>query len=153
MALSAGQKTTTSIKFLVLGGVGYFGFGGGGGIYGWAREIGTICQIGVSTGKTVHLFVQKGSFSVISHYVFNECRPSTVFYSMAILVVRNCRQWPFGPKKCSPLLQKRQFDKWCPFHAHTGGAASADLIFMGTGLFLSFCRQPCDNNGMRLSLS
>ena len=33
------------------------------------------------------ILVQKGSFPAISHCVFNECRPSTVFYSIAIVVV------------------------------------------------------------------
>ena len=69
-------------------------FSGGGGGW-WAREIGTICQIGVFFGETVNFWAQNGSFSAISHYVFNECCPKTVFYSIAIFVVRNRRKWPF----------------------------------------------------------
>ena len=62
-----------------------------------ACEIGTFCQIAVFGNGA--FFAPKGSFSAISHYVFNECRPSTVSSSTAIFVVRNRRTWPFlGPK-------------------------------------------------------
>ena len=69
-------------------------------------------------GETVPFLVQKGSFLAISHYVFNECRPNTVLYSIAIFVVRDRRKWPLlGPKEKSfALLKKRQFDKWYLFH-------------------------------------
>ena len=50
----------------------------GGRGYEWAREIGTVCQIGVLTGKWCNFLGPEGSFSAISHYVFNECRPKTV---------------------------------------------------------------------------
>ena len=39
------QEKPMSIKFLVLGGGGYFGFWGGGGVY--TRDMGTICPFGV----------------------------------------------------------------------------------------------------------
>ena len=58
---------------------------------GWAREMGTICQIGVFAGRPCIFLVQKGSFTAISHYVFNECHPNIVLYSIAIFVVRD---WP-----------------------------------------------------------
>ena len=36
--------------------------------------------IGVLSGKRCIFLVQRESFSAISHYVFNECHPSTAFY-------------------------------------------------------------------------
>ena len=54
-------------------------------MYGWAREVGTICQIGVFTRKWCVLGAPKGSFSAISHYVFNGCCPKTVFKASIFL--------------------------------------------------------------------
>ena len=57
------------------------------------RQIGTICQSGVFMGKRCICWVQKGSFSAISHYVFNEVAQTQYF------IVRNCRKWSIlGPK-------------------------------------------------------
>ena len=60
----------------------------------WAHETSTICQIGVFTGKRCILLVQKGSFSAISHYVFNECHPNAAFFSIAFFLVRTRRNGP-----------------------------------------------------------
>ena len=63
-----------------------------------ASEMGTICQIGVFYRETVHVLVRKGSFSVISHYIFNECRSSTVSYSIAICSAESPKMAFLGPK-------------------------------------------------------
>ena len=60
--------------------------------YGWALETGTICQLGIFTWKRC---IQKGSFTAILHYIFNECRANTVFNKIATVVVRKRRTWPF----------------------------------------------------------
>ena len=86
----------------------------------WAREIGTICQIAFFRGNGAFVWSKKGSFSAIPHCVFNECRPSTVFYSIANFVVRNRQTLPFlGPPKMLHSAEKRQFDEWYLFHACT----------------------------------
>ena len=68
-------------------------------VYMWARETGTICQIGVFAGKRCIFWAQKGSYSAILHYVFNECRLKTVSCSITISVVRSRRKWPFWPQE------------------------------------------------------
>ena len=58
-------------------------------------------------GETVHVFwSQKRSSLAISHYVFIECRPSTVSYGIAMFVVRNHREWPFLGSKHAPFCCK-----------------------------------------------
>ena len=75
-------------------------------IFRRAHERGTTCQIGVFAGNDAFFLVRKGSFSAISHYVFNECRPSTISYGAAFSVVRNRRKWPFLGPKNAPFCRK-----------------------------------------------
>ena len=66
-ALSAGKTHVNKIPPF-RGGGGYFGFLGG----GWyMREIGTMWQIGVLTGKPCTFLVQNGSVSAFWHYKNN----------------------------------------------------------------------------------
>ena len=89
-------------------------------LYGWAPEIGTICQIGGSTGKPCIFLVQKGSFSAISHYVVNDVAQALYLTASLFCSAKITENGPFlGPKRCAFLLEKRQFDKWHPFHACT----------------------------------
>ena len=97
-------------------------------IYGWARETGTICQIDVSTGKRCFFWARRGSFSAISHYVFNECCPNTVFFSIAIFLVRNRRKWPLLCPKNAPFCCRNANLTNGPLFTHIrGGAVGAKL--------------------------
>ena len=66
------QENPFCIKFLVLGGGGISGFGGG-----YMREMGAICQI----GSRAHFGSKMGLFSAFSHYVFSDCGPNRGFHS------------------------------------------------------------------------
>ena len=49
---------------------------------------------------------------------------STIGATIIENVVRKGRkQTHFGPKMCTVSKRKRQFDKWHPFHAYTGGGS------------------------------
>ena len=82
-------------------------------------------------GEMVHFFlVREGSFSAISHYGFNECRPSAVSSCIANFgVAKSPKMALLGPKKCSALLKKRsQFDRWYPFHAYTPPTPTPEFL-------------------------
>ena len=71
-------------------------------------------------GEPVHFLAQEGSFSAISHYVFNECRPKTVFYSIATFAVRMApvsRIYPHPPR-CwhASLCPCEQVEAWQADH-------------------------------------
>ena len=75
------------------------GLGGGGGIYGWAGETGTICQVGISTGKRCIFWAKKGYFRPFR----TTFSMKAAHYSIAIFVVRNHRKWPFLGSKNAPF--------------------------------------------------
>ena len=84
-------------------------------------------------GETVHFLSKKGSFSAISHYVRNECRPSTVFYSIAIFV----------SKKAPVCCKNANLTDGTRFTYIRGGylgflefGGSANFIFMGAGFLV-----------------
>ena len=73
---------------------------------------------------------QKGSFSAISHYVFNECRPSTVFESIPIFVVRNRRKWPvLGPKNAPFCCRNANLTNGTYFTHFGGGVGEVPILF------------------------
>ena len=67
-------------------------------------------------------FGPKKGFSAISHYKNSDDVGYSIWATFLENVVRNHRNDPFWTKKtCTVSPQKRQFDKWYPFHAPAGG--------------------------------